>query len=114
MPQIKNEVLWILGIVLLLAFYGIIRFTQWRMVRRVKQKYDKKEYELAEVRGRTSGLKYTWAGVFGFLFFVGVVLMGASLPIRALMLGLGMLVGSIVNGVVEGLRERRKMTRHNK
>ncbi len=31
-------------------------------------------------------LEYTWDGVFGVLFFIGASIMGASFPIRALML----------------------------
>ncbi len=68
----------------------------------------------AEVHGKPRRLDYTWDGVFGFLFFMGAAIMGASLPIRALMLAIGILVGHIVKGVVKGLKEKKNVSRDNK
>jgi len=59
-------------------------------------------------------LESTWEGVFGFMFFIGASLMGASFPIRALMLIVGILVGYTVKAVVEGLKERKNVGRDNK
>lgn len=114
MHSMPKEFWWILGIVVLIIFFGAIWFTQWRMVRRVKRKYDKKDYELAKDREKPRHFKYTWDGVFGFLFFMGAAIMGASLLIRALMLFVGILVGHLVKGVVEGLKVRKNVSRKNK
>ena len=59
-------------------------------------------------------LEYTWDGVFGVLFFIGASIMGASFPIRALMLLVGIVGGHMVRGVVEGLKERKNVSRDNK
>jgi hypothetical protein len=72
MNWMSKEFWWVLGIAVFAIFWGVIRFIQWRMVRRVKHKYDKSEYELANGREKPKHFKYTWDGVFGFLFFAAI------------------------------------------
>ncbi|HUV41060.1 MAG TPA: hypothetical protein VMW23_04650 [Sedimentisphaerales bacterium] len=64
-----------------------------------------------EVQTKTRQLKYTWDGVFGFLFFMGAAIMGASLPIRVLMLAVGIVVGHVVKGIVELQKEKKNVSR---
>jgi hypothetical protein len=59
MPPIKGEVLLIGGIVVVLLFFATIWFIQWRMVRRVKRGYDKKDYQLADSYGKPRKLDWT-------------------------------------------------------
>ena len=63
-----------------------------------------------EHRGKPRWFDYTWDGVFGFLFFMGAAIMGASLPIRALMLAVGIVVGSFVKQIVKGLKEKKNVS----
>jgi len=60
-----------------------------------------------ESHGKSRLLKFTWDGVFGFLFFMGAAIMGASLLIKALSLAVGIVVGSFVREVMKGLKERK-------
>lgn len=57
--------------------------------------------------GKPRWFDYTWNGVFGFLFFMGAAIMGASLPVQALMLAVGIVVGSFVEEVVRKLKEKK-------
>jgi hypothetical protein len=61
-----------------------------------------------EVHGKRRKLEYTWDGIFGFLFFMGASIMGASLLIRVLMLMVGIMVGGFVKGVVKELKKRNE------
>ncbi len=67
-----------------------------------------------EDRKKSRLLKFTWAGVFGFVFFVEANLRGAPFLIRALMLAVGIMVGSAVKAVTEGLKEGKNVGGDNK
>lgn len=63
-----------------------------------------------ELHGKPKWFDYTYDGVFGFLFFMGAAIMGASLPIRALMLAVGIVVGHFVKEVAKGLKEKKNVS----
>ncbi|MBA7619571.1 hypothetical protein ES703_26910 [subsurface metagenome] len=63
-----------------------------------------------ELHGKPKWFDYTYDGVFGFLFFMGAAIMGASLPIRALMLAVGIVVGHFVKEVAKGLKEKKNIS----
>lgn len=63
-----------------------------------------------KLHGKPKWFDYTYDGVFGFLFFMGAAIMGASLPIRALMLAVGIVVGHFVKEVAKGLREKKNIS----
>ena len=67
-----------------------------------------------ESRKKSRLLKFTWGGVFGFVFFVAAEFMGAPFLISALMLAVGIMVGSAVKAVTEGLKEGKNVGRDNK
>ena len=62
-----------------------------------------------ELHGKPNWFDYTYDGVFGFLFFMVAAIMGASLPIQALMLTVGIVVGSFVKQIVKGLKEKKNV-----
>ena len=62
-----------------------------------------------ELHGKPKWFDYTYDGVFGFLFFMVAAIMGASLPIQALMLTVGIVVGSFVKQIVKGLKEKKNV-----
>jgi len=63
-----------------------------------------------ELHGKPKWFDYTYDGVFGFLFFMGAAIMGASLPIRALMLAVGIVFGHFVKEVAKGLKEKKNIS----
>jgi predicted phage tail protein len=73
-----------------------------------RRKVIQQEHELAGGHQKARWLKYSWTGVFGFLFFMGAAAMGASLPIKALMLAVGIVVGSMVETIVKGLKKEKQ------
>jgi hypothetical protein len=73
-----------------------------------RRKVIQQECELAEVRKKGRWHKYSWEGVFGFLFFMGAAVTGASLPIKALMLAVGIVVGSMVEAIVQGRKKEKQ------
>jgi len=73
-----------------------------------RRKVIQQEYELAEVHKKARWQKYSWEGVFGFLFFMGAAVTGASLPIKALMLAVGIVIGSMVEAIVQSRKKEKQ------
>ena len=70
----------------------------------------KSNYTAEEFHRKPWWFDYTWDGVFGFLFFLGAAIMGASLHIRALMLAVGIVFGHFVKEVTKGLKEKKNVS----